>query len=296
MTFKKVKTFGEMIKFEHSVFALPFAYLSTFWASKGFPNLVSLFWITVAMVSARTAAMSLNRLIDRHIDANNPRTKDRHIPRGILSIKEVWVYIIISFGVLLISAWELNPLHQTVPLTVKLMPIAVFFLSLYSYTKRFTWLCHLVLGISIGLGPVGAWVGITGKVELPAVLLGVAVATWIAGFDVIYACQDFEFDRNHGLFSIPACFGVKAALWVSNILHVITVALFIATGLYLELGNFYWIGVVVSTVILIYEHSIISPKDLSRLAFAFFNMNGIISVILCGLALLDYVFPNLARY
>lgn len=288
MLVKKVRTFGEMIKFEHTVFALPFAYLGAFFAHKGIPAASDLFWITMAMVGARTAAMSLNRLIDRHIDAKNPRTAQRHLPQGLITIKEVWLYIILSFALLLVSAWQLNPLHLTVPLTVKLMPIAVFFLSFYSFTKRFTWLCHIVLGISIGLAPVGSWVGITGRIEFPAILLGLAVATWIAGFDVIYACQDVEFDRRENLYSIPVRFGIRAALWISNGLHILTMVFLVWVGISLHLEIFYWLGIAVSTIILVYEHSIVSPTDLSRLNVAFFNMNGILSVILFLFTLINY--------
>lgn len=293
MGLKKIKTFGEMIKFEHTVFALPFAYLGAFVASKGFPTWWNLLWITLAMAGARTAAMSLNRLIDRKIDARNPRTSNRHLPKGLISVAEVWVYILLSFGLLLVAAWQLNPLDAPIPLTVKLMPIAVFFLTFYSYTKRFTWLCHIVLGISIGLAPVGSWVGITGFVGFPAVILGLAVAAWIAGFDVIYACQDIEFDRREKLHSIPARFGLRAALLFAKGLHLITVLLLVWLGVSVEMGLFYWLGIIISTVILVYEHSIISPADLSRLDVAFFNMNGILSVVLFVFTLFNYLLPNL---
>lgn len=288
----RVKTFSEMIKFEHTVFALPFAYLGAFLAFREIPTASQLFWITLAMVGARTAAMALNRLIDRHIDAKNPRTAERAIPKGLLSVAEVWLYVIASFALLLVAAWQLNPLGLTVPLTVKLMPIAVIVLTVYSYTKRFTWACHLVLGVADGLAPTGAWVAVTGYMPWASVVLGLAVATWIAGFDVIYACQDYEFDRAHGLHSIPGRFGLRTALIISAILHVLTVLLMAGLGWFMGLGYFYWLGVLVAAGILIYEHSLVSPTDLSRLNAAFFNMNGILSVLMFIFTLADIIYPT----
>lgn len=288
----RVKTFSEMIKFEHTVFALPFAYLGAFLALRGIPTASRLFWITLAMVGARTAAMALNRLIDRHIDAKNPRTAERAIPKGLLSVAEVWFYVIASFALLLVAAWQLNPLGLTVPLTVKLMPIAVIILTIYSYTKRFTWACHLVLGVADGLAPTGAWVAVTGYMPWASVILGLAVAFWIAGFDVIYACQDYEFDREHGLHSIPARYGLRTALVVSAVLHVVTVLLLAGLGWFMGLGYFYWLGVLVAVGILIYEHSLVSPTDLSRLNAAFFNMNGVLSVLMFIFTLADILYPT----
>lgn len=291
----RVRDFAEMIKFEHTIFALPFAYLGAFMAKRGLPSGSELLWITLAMVGARTAAMSLNRLIDRHIDALNPRTASRALPRGILSVAEVWFYVAVSWLLLLVAAWNLNPQNLPVPLTVKLMPIAVFVLTIYSYTKRFTWVCHLVLGLSLGLAPVGSWVGITGNIELPAVILGFAVLFWVAGFDVIYACQDFEFDRKAGLYSIPSVFGLRKALVISPLLHIVTVGLFIVVGIMLQMSYFYWLGILIATAILIYEHSLVSPTDLSKLDAAFFNMNGILSVLVFLFAVIDIFFGNIIK-
>ncbi len=290
MIFKRVRRFAEMIKFEHTVFALPFAYLGAFLANRGIPSGRQLLWITLAMVGARTAAMALNRLIDRHIDARNPRTADRALPKGLLTAYEVWLYVAASWALLLTSAWQLNPLHLAVPLTVKLMPVAVFILTAYSYTKRFTWTCHLILGLSLGLAPVGSWIGITGRIEFPAVLLGIAVLTWVAGFDIIYACQDYDFDRQEGIYSIPALFGIKKGLIISALLHVITFIFLGWAGLILNLGYFYWLGVFIAGVILVYEHSLVSPTDLSKLDAAFFNMNGILSVLMFIFTFADLVF------
>ncbi|MHB1125680.1 MAG: UbiA-like polyprenyltransferase [Bacillota bacterium] len=278
---RKIITFLEMIRFEHTIFALPFAYLGAFLAAGGVPTFGQFVWITLAMVGARTAAMSLNRLIDRHLDALNPRTKNRAIPRGALSVIEVWMYTLMSFALLYISASMLNPL------CVKLMPIAVVVLVIYSYIKRWSWMCHLVLGVADGLAPLGAWVAITGRVELPGILLGLVVAFWVAGFDLIYACQDVEFDRRTGIHSIPARFGVKSALLISRVFHLAALALLVAVGIYLKLGIFYALGVVGAAILLHYEHRLISPSDLSKVGVAFLNINGYLSVMMFVATLLD---------
>ncbi|MDA8234043.1 MAG: putative 4-hydroxybenzoate polyprenyltransferase [Clostridia bacterium] len=290
MGLTRIKVFSEMIKFEHTVFALPFAYLGVFLAVGGFPSLAQFIWITLAMVGARTAAMSLNRLIDRHIDARNPRTEVRALPKGLIPVYQVWIYTILSFLLLYIAASQLNPL------CVKLMPIAVLFLVAYSYMKRITWLCHVVLGISIGLAPVGAWVAITGTLnltnDLAAILLGTAVTFWVAGFDVIYACQDYEFDRKEGLHSIPARFGLVGALRIARLFHAMVPVFLFLVAVVLKLGFFYLAGVVVATVILFYEHSLVRADDLSRLDTAFFNMNGILSVVMFLFTLAEIIYPT----
>jgi 4-hydroxybenzoate polyprenyltransferase len=280
----------EMIKFEHTIFALPFAFLGTFLGARylhpqGWPTWSQFFWVTLAMVGARTAAMALNRLIDRHIDAKNPRTAVRAIPKGLLKTGEVYLYILLSFALLAVSAYQLNML------CLELMPIAVFFLTLYSYTKRFTWACHLILGIADGLAPLGGWIAITGSFDYQGVLLGLLVGTWIAGFDIIYSCQDSDFDKSLGLHSIPARFGVAKALQISVWLHVMTAMLFVAVGLALNLGLLYYLGVLVALVILYKQHDMVAPDDLSKLNFAFFNMNGYLSLIVFAFTLLELVFP-----
>lgn len=282
----KVKVFAEMIKFEHTVFALPFAYIGALLAQRGIPDARHVFWITMAMVGARTAAMSLNRLIDRHIDANNPRTAGRALPKGLLSIAEVWGYVVVSFALLFVAASALNPL------CVKLMPIAVAFLVAYPYIKRFSWTCHLVLGFSLGLAPAGSWVAMTGSLDFPAIVLGVGVMFWVAGFDVIYACQDFEFDRQAGIHSIPARFGLAGGLRVSKGLHVATILHFLSLGWILQLGWIYYAGVVLAAGILYYEHHLVKPDDLSRVDAAFMNMNGILSVMMFVFTLLDILIPT----
>ena len=285
----KIKVFLEMIKFEHTIFALPFAFLGGilggFYATKGWPTWQQIVWITLAMVGARTAAMGLNRLIDMKIDRKNPRTAKRALPSGLLGVTEVIAYILVSFVVMGVSAYQLNLL------CLELMPIAVFFLCLYSYTKRFTWLCHIVLGVAIGLSPMGAWIALTGSFNLPGVILAIAVATWIAGFDVIYSCQDVDFDREHRLHSIPVHFGLAGALQISAALHLVTATLLLLTGFLLGLGLFYFIGVMIALVLLFKQHKIISPNDLSSLNFAFFNMNGYLSVAIFVFAVLDRILP-----
>lgn len=279
----KLKVFFEMIKFEHTLFALPFAYLGAFLASNGVPSGLKLFWITLAMIGARTAAMSLNRLIDRHIDARNPRTAQRALPAGQLRVKEVYLYTVLSFLLLGYSAYKLNLL------ALWLMPIAVFFLVLYSYTKRFTWACHLALGISLGLAPAGAWIGVTGHWALAPILLGFGVMTWVAGFDVVYACQDVEFDRKEGLHSIPAIFGVQRGLEISSFLHILAPLFFIAVGVVMSMSWLYYVGVAIAIVLLFRQHRLVSADDFSKIGVAFFDLNGYLSLLLFAFSILDLV-------
>jgi 4-hydroxybenzoate polyprenyltransferase len=270
----KLRVFLEAIKFEHTIFALPFAYVGMLLAAGGAPTLAQAVWITVAMAGARTLAMALNRLIDREIDARNPRTANRALPRRLLSAGEMGAYALVAGLVLALAAWQLNPL------CLALMPGAVVALTGYSYTKRFTWLCHLALGFSIGLAPIGAWTAVTATVEPLSLVLGFAVMTWIAGFDVLYACQDVDFDRANGLHSIPARFGIARALLWSRALHALTLAALVALGMATGLGPVYWLGMTVAAGLIVYEHSLVKPHDLSRLDLAFFNVNGYIAVAL----------------
>lgn len=279
----KLRVFLEMIKIEHTLFALPFAYLGAFLAAGGLPPLAKLLWITLAMVGARTAAMSLNRLIDRHIDARNPRTAQRALPAGQLRVNEVYLYTFLSFLLLGYSAYKLNLL------ALILMPIAVFFLVLYPYTKRFTWACHLVLGISLGLAPAGAWIGVTGHWALAPVLLGFGVVSWVAGFDVVYACQDVEFDRKEGLHSIPAIFGVQRGLEISSFLHLLAPLFFIAVGVVLSMSWLYYVGVAIAVILLLRQHRIVTVDDLSKVGVAFFDLNGYLSVLMFVFSILDLI-------
>lgn len=281
----KTRIFLEMIKFEHTIFALPFAYIGALLVEKQVPNANSLLWITLAMVGARTAAMSLNRLIDRHIDALNPRTASRALPRGLISVKEVWLAIILSFTLLLVAAYQLSPL------AFKLFPVAVAILSFYPYTKRFTWTCHLFLGLALGLAPTGAWIAIANRFDLAPILLGLGVLFWVAGFDIIYACSDYEFDRSYGLHSIPARFGLARALSISAFFHLLAAVFFGAVAVVLKLGLFYLIGLIIAAFLLFKQHTLVSPQDLSRAEVAFFNLNGTLSVIMFIFTLLDILFP-----
>ncbi|MFC0214859.1 UbiA-like polyprenyltransferase [Paenibacillus chartarius] len=274
---RKIRIFLEMIKFEHSIFALPFAFMGAILGSVvvngHLPSWAQIGWITLAMIGARTAAMALNRLIDRAIDKKNPRTSGRAIPAGLLSIGEVLIYVILSFALLFWATWNLNAL------AMKLLPIAVFFLVIYSYTKRFTWACHIVLGITLGLAPLGGWVAVTGGMTWAALVFFATIVFWSAGFDILYACQDTEFDRKEGLYSIPSRFGIKNALLTARVFHVLTaiglVGLFVMT----KLSWIYLIGLLIAYAILFYEHRLVKPDDLSKLNTAFFTMNGILSCV-----------------
>ncbi|WP_134687410.1 UbiA-like polyprenyltransferase [Brevibacillus migulae] len=283
----KLKIILEMIKFEHSIFALPFAFigavLGNIIVEHSWPTWSEIFYVTLAMVGARSAAMSLNRLIDRYIDAKNPRTATRAIPAGLINITEVIVFIVISFALMFFAAFQLNSL------AVKLLPLAVFVLILYSYTKRFTWACHFVLGIAIGFGPLGGWVATTGQIDATALLLFVSVVFWTAGFDIVYACQDADFDREEGLFSLPSRFGIANALLVARSCHVITIAGLFLLYLQASLSIWFLVGVIISALILIYEHSLVKPTDLSKLNVAFFNMNGILSCVMFVFTMIDLV-------
>ncbi|GAA0360651.1 UbiA-like polyprenyltransferase [Bacillus horti] len=291
----KFKVILEMIKFEHTIFALPFAFVGAilgtqiaFQAGDGihassWPTWGQIFWIVLAMVGARSAAMALNRQIDRFIDAKNPRTSTRAIPAGKITSKEILLFIAGSFILLFVSAYMLNPL------AVKLLPVAVFFLVLYSYTKRFTWACHYILGIAIALAPLGGWVGATGTLHWESVLLFLAILFWTAGFDIIYATQDTEFDKKANLYSIPSYFGVAKALWISRVSHVLAAGLLFSLYFFTPLGWIYLIGCFVAAGILIYEHSLVKANDLSKVDVAFFTMNGILSVVIFVFTITDLV-------
>ena len=283
MLINKFRVFLEMIKFEHTIFALPFAYTGALLVEQSIPTASNLLWITLAMVSARTAAMSLNRLIDRHIDAKNPRTANRALPKGLLSAMEVWVYVAVSVAILLLATSQLSTL------ALQLFPVAVAMLVIYPYTKRFTWGCHLFLGATLALAPLGAWIAIAGALAWEPVLLGLAVMFWVAGFDIIYACDDYNFDRQHGIHAIPARFGIKIALIIAVLFHISALVFLLTTGMLLELGTFYFIGVAIAAAILGYEHWLIKLNDLSRSGAAFFTWNGVLSVVMFIFTLLAVI-------
>lgn len=270
--FGRAKIFLEMIKFAHTVFALPFAFTAALLAARGLPTLYQAFWIVMAMVGARTAAMGLNRLIDAEIDGENPRTSGRAIPAGLLGKGSVSIFIVLSVLLMVYAAYRLNPL------CLYLSPVALFFLVLYSYCKRFTSLAHVVLGVCLAGAPLGAWVAIRGDIGLPAILLAVAVLFWVAGFDILYALQDMEFDSKRGLHSIPVRFGVAGSLRLARIFHVVMVLTLMALQVVAGLGPLFFVGLLLSVGMLGYEHWLLRNGDLSKLDAAFFNMNGYISV------------------
>ena len=276
--------FISLVKFEHTIFALPFAYVGAFLAVDGVPSAHDLLWITVAMIGARSLAMGLNRLIDASIDSRNPRTASRELPSGQLTEPQVALFCLVSLGVFLLAVWQLDPIVRW------LWPIPVAGFVIYPYLKRFTYGSHLWLGAVDGLAPMGAWIAITGNLPLAAWLLGAAVACWVAGFDCFYALLDVDFDRREGLKSVATAFGEQGAFWTARVLHVATVGLLIWVGVLLDVGVFYWLGVIAVAALLIYEHALVRPGDLRRLDTAFFLMNGIISVTFFVFVLLDAIF------
>jgi 4-hydroxybenzoate polyprenyltransferase len=271
----------EMIKWEHSIFALPFALCGAMLAASGLPTPHQLLWIVIAMVSARSAAMAFNRLADSAIDAANPRTSTRALPAGHLSPAFVTTFVIVSCAIFILAASQLNRL------TLWLSPVALAVLLLYSYTKRFTRWSHLVLGFALGIAPTAAWIAVRGSLDPRILLLTAAVTFWVAGFDVLYACQDFDFDRDAGLHSIPRYVGIPSALWIARAFHLIMLLLLIAMIPAFALGKLAIAGLLVVVLLLLYEHSLVKPNDLSRLNAAFFTMNGVISVVFAAFLAAD---------
>lgn len=269
----KVRITFQMIKFEHSIFALPFALTGALLARRGWPTLRELVWLIVAMVAARSAAMTFNRIADREIDARNPRTQTRALPAGLLSLGFARGFTAAASAVLVLAAYELNPL------AFKLSPLALAILLGYSYTKRFTWLSHFVLGACLGMSPIAAWIALRGDLRASILLVGVAVALWVAGFDIIYACQDVDFDRAQHLDSIPRRYGIRAALYVSAASHLAMLGVLMAVARMENLGWVALVGLALVAALLAYEHALVKPSDLSRVNAAFFTVNGYISVL-----------------
>jgi 4-hydroxybenzoate polyprenyltransferase len=275
---KRLRLTLEMIKFEHSVFALPFALTGALLALRQdnfhAPGIGwKIAWIIVAMVAARSAAMAFNRLVDQRIDARNPRTAMRHLPAGLLSRGFGWAFVVATSAVFVLAAGALNPL------CLRLAPAALAIVFCYSFTKRFTSFSHLVLGFALGIAPAAAWIAIRGQLDVRILWLTAAVTFWTAGFDIIYSCQDYDFDRAEGLFSIPRVFGIAGALRVAQLLHALMIASLLALVYSLHLGSLALLGVAAVTALLIYEHSLVKPADLSRVNAAFFTMNGYVSVL-----------------
>jgi 4-hydroxybenzoate polyprenyltransferase len=272
----RLRTVLEMIKFEHSVFALPFALTGALLAARftnhGWPTWPQLLWIVIAMVSARSAAMTINRIADLRYDRENPRTAQRALATGALSTSFAWLFALAAIAIFLFAAWQLNPL------AFRLAPLALFILFFYSFTKRFTNWSHLFLGLALGISPAAAWIAITSHLDLRMLILCAAVTLWVGGFDVLYACQDVDFDKNAGLFSVPKRFGIANALLIARVMHIGAVALLSWLALSFALPWPAWLGVIVVAGLLAYEHSLVKPNDLSKLDAAFFTMNGYISI------------------
>lgn len=282
---KKLTIYADLVKFEHTVFALPFALSALLMASGDhWPGLMTVLWVILAMVGGRTYAMGLNRIIDARIDAANPRTQGRTLPAGRMRKPEAWALTLGSLALMTLATWQL-PL-----LCLQLLPVAVAILSIYSYVKRFSNMAHLVLGLALGSSAIGGWIALTGELTLQPILFGLAVLFWVAGFDIIYACQDVDFDRDYGLFSIPASWGIGSALGISRVFHIATVLLLLTVGLLMPAtGLFYWASVGLASFVLFYEHTLVSETDLSRVNEAFFTLNGLMSIGIFLLILLDKI-------
>lgn len=282
--FAKMKTLLEMIKFSHTVFAFPFALMGVVLASLASgrpPGVGQIFWICIAMVGARSAAMGLNRLIDARIDADNPRTAERHIPSGQISLVEASLFILVSTAIFLFAAWMLNPL------CLKLAPVALALFVLYAYCKRFTHYAHVVLGLCLAAAPIGAWIALRGDIGWSVISLGLAVLFWVAGFDIFYALQDYDYDVKAGLHSVPSRLGIEKSFTLVRIFHGLMLLFLLLVMPGSGLGWIYFAGVMVVAGLLVYEHSLVKPNDLSRLDAAFFNMNGYISVTIFVFTLVD---------
>lgn len=271
---KRLRIVLDMIKFEHTIFALPFAFLGAFLAAQGFPGWTKSLWILAAMVGARSAAMAFNRLVDRHYDAGNPRTARRALPQGRVTPRFVALFVLASAGLFLWAAWMLNPL------ALKLSPLALLVILGYSYTKRFTSLSHLVLGVALAIAPIGGWVAVRGELDVAPFWIAAAVLFWVAGFDIIYACQDRDFDRAAGLHSLPSRWGIGPSLRLSALFHAAMMALLIYAFHLFDLSWLSWAGLLLVALGLAYEHSLVHPQDLSRVDAAFFTVNGLISLVL----------------
>ncbi|MGE5676663.1 MAG: UbiA-like polyprenyltransferase [Pseudomonadota bacterium] len=273
MVLQKIKTYGNLVMFSHTIFSLPFAFISMLIAANGMPRLSVFFWIAVAFLGARTGANAINRVIDKDIDARNPRTASRHIPSGAVKSYEVIILTAVSFLFLAIAAYMLNPL------CFMLLPAAIFLFILYSYTKRFTWACHIVLGIISGGAPVGAWIAVTGSFAWTPFVIGAANALWVSGFDIIYGSQDVDFDKKEGLYSIPSVFGVKNALLISTLFHTAAVMILIYVYFIANMSWLYLTGLAIVIWLLYKEHTMVSPANLSNVNLASYSINQLVSIV-----------------
>ncbi len=278
---RRLRELLDTIKFEHTVFALPFALVSMFLAADGTPSVRVFIWVVVAMVGARSSAMMMNRIADRHLDAANPRTAERQLATGRVSLTTAWTFTLVAAALLVVAAWQLNRL------AFALSPVALFVIWAYSWTKRFTWAAHVWLGASLALAPLGAWIAVRGRLDGLPVLLGCGVLFWVAGFDTIYACQDAQFDRRHGLHSLPARFGVRNALVVSRLFHLAMLVVFAVVGVVFDFGWLYASGIALLALLVIAQHRMVDGNDLRHIDIAFFNVNSIVGVLFLAFALAD---------
>jgi 4-hydroxybenzoate polyprenyltransferase len=285
LAIRKTVLFLDLVKFPHTVFALPFAFMGAILAARGIPSVPTLLWILLAMIGARSGAMAVNRLVDQDFDARNPRTRERALPKGLVGRGEVTVFAVGSFVLFLFAASRLNPL------CLKLAPVAMAILIGYPYTKRFTFLSHMILGLSLAMAPLGAWIAVTGRMETTPAVLGLAVLLWVAGFDILYALADIDFDRASGLYSIPARFGAAGGMAISRVLHLLTLVLLFLLIPISGLRYFYLAGVILASGLLLYEHLLLIRYGLERLDAAFFIANGILSIALFCFTLLDVLLP-----
>lgn len=281
MVLSKLKKYGELVMFSHTLFSLPFALIAMVWAADGLPNFSVIFWILLALVGARNGANALNRIVDKDIDKKNPRTANRNIPRGDVKIYEAWVIVILCFSVFIFSAYNLNPL------CFMLSPVALLLFITYSFTKRFTWTCHIILGIACAGAPVGAWLAVTGQFALTPLVLGAVVALWVAGFDIIYGTQDIDFDKSNGLFSIPVKFGLKGALFISSMFHFIMILLLVFLHIIMDTGIIYLIGIAIAAGLLALEHYMVSPNNEKKMKFVSYNINQVVSVLIFIFTMID---------
>jgi len=286
MVLTKLKSYGELVMFSHTLFSLPFALIAMIWAADGLPSAFTIFWILVALIGARNGANALNRIVDKDIDKKNPRTANRHLPKGLVKDSEVWGIVILCFLIFILASYNLNTL------CFKLSPVALFLFIIYSYTKRFTWICHIILGITCGGAPVGAWIAVTGKFALTPIILGAVVTLWVAGFDIIYATQDIDFDRKIGLYSIPAKFGLKGALYISSLFHFIMILLLFSLYFIMHRGLIYLIGICISAILLVVEHYIVSPSNEKKMKVASYHINQVVSVLIFIFTVLDVLYNN----
>lgn len=278
----KVTDYGTLVMFSHTIFSLSFALISMLLAGNNKLNFNTIFWILVAFLSARTGANALNRVIDAKIDAKNPRTATRQLPQGLMNKSEILVFVVICFAIMVFASYKLNTI------CLILSPIALFLMTIYSYTKRFTWACHIVLGITSAAAPVGAWLAVTGKLSLIPLVMGAANTVWVAGFDIIYGAQDYDFDTKNGIHSIPAKFGVKNALLISRLFHVIALScLFVVGMLTPQLGVIYYTGLTIIAILFVVQHRMVSPDNLKNVKVASYNVNQVISIVFLLFGLLD---------